>query len=286
MHRAVAVIFLATALIAMLACVLGGVAWPAQQTLALAPAPAEPNGGLPMQASVVEPTRAHVAGAAMPVVVNARALVRDVLPANRPPAVAVDPAAVDLIVRWEVSGEAQYRQRLQHPIWPGGASGITWGIGYDAGHKTKSDISASWSAHGAVERLTGAAGLAGTQARDQLPGFADIVVPWPLAHGVFVSDSLPAYLARARRAFGPPFEGLPPRAQGALVSLVYNRGPSMAGTRNREKRAIRDLCLPAADLACIADELRAMCRIWAGTPAGPGLCRRRHDEARLVGGTT
>ena len=68
------------------------------------------------------------------------------------------------------------------------------------------------------------------------------------------------------------------------MSLVYNRGASMAGPRNAEKRAIRDVCLPAGDTQCVATELRAMCRLWAGTPNGPGLCARREDEARLAEG--
>ena len=36
------------------------------------------------------------------------------------------------------------------------------------------------------------------------------------------------------------FIGLPLDAQGALVSLVFNRGTSMEGDRRAEMRAIRD----------------------------------------------
>ena len=48
----------------------------------------------------------------------------------------VSPAAVAHIVRWEITSPAYYDKRLRWPIWPGGASGVTWCIGYDGGHQT------------------------------------------------------------------------------------------------------------------------------------------------------
>ena len=59
----------------------------------------------------------------------------------------VSPAGVELIVRYEISSPAYYVKRLQQPVWPGAASGITWGIGYDGGYQTASRISADWVAH-------------------------------------------------------------------------------------------------------------------------------------------
>lgn len=46
--------------------------------------------------------------------------------------------------------------------------------------------------------------------------------------------------------------------------------------------AIRDVCVPQRDVDCMAAQLVAQCRLWAGTPNGPGLCNRRKDEARLA----
>jgi GH24 family phage-related lysozyme (muramidase) len=66
------------------------------------------------------------------------------------------------------------------------------------------------------------------------------------------------------------------------VSLVYNRGASMRGMTRTEMRVIRDECLPNRDHICIAHNIRSMCRLWEGTPVGPGLCRRRHAEADLA----
>lgn len=279
MYRVGVGIFLALALIALPGCGERG----------SAPAPTASAGAADASGTAasgsVATARAAIAAAAAPAVVGTREAVQAVIPAPAAPVAAIAPAAVDLIIRWEVSSEAYYRSRLKHPIWPGGASGITWGIGYDGGHQTARDIRAAWAAHAQAGRLAGTSGIAGEPARAALPDYTDIAVPWPMARQVFASDSLPLYRSAARRAFGAPFDALPLGAQGALLSLVYNRWISMAGRRNAEKRAIRDDCLPARDVHCIGAQLRAMCRLWAGTPNGPGLCARREDEARLAEGS-
>jgi len=234
--------------------------------------------------AAIEHAQSTLADVAAPAAVDVREWVQAVVP---PPAQIqppqISPAAVSLIVRWEVGSAAQYTRTLQRPVWPGGASGITWGIGYDGGYQTARDIRAAWADHAQVARLAGTAGILGDRARLALPGYRDIVTPYPLAYTVFVDVSLPAYRDAARTAFGASrFDALPPDAQGALVSLTYNRGPSMVGQRNAEKRAIRDVCLADANVHCVATQLRAMCHLWAGTPNGAGLCHRRQDEAQLA----
>lgn len=222
------------------------------------------------------------------VVAEVQAAVQSIAP-ERPhaPSSQVDPAAVDLIIRWEVTSRARYERALSRPIYPGGASGITWGIGYDGGHQTAPRIRTDWSAHPHVERLASTAGLTGERASAALPAYRDIETPWDMAVQVFADRSVPAYRAHAARAFGPHFEAAPAPVQGALVSVVYNRGPSMIGGSRREMRQIRDACLPAGDAACVAREIRSMCRLWRGTELERGLCARREDEARLAcGGAT
>lgn len=279
MYRAGIRVFLALALIALTALPgCGERGDPLGAALDAAPVSA------PAAADAVDGARAAIAASAAPAVVGAREAVQAVLPSPPAPVAVIAPAAVDLIVRWEVSSEAYYQRRLRRPIWPGGASGITWGVGYDGGHQTARDIRTDWAEHAQADRLAGTSGIAGDPARALLPDYADITVPWPMARTVFTGRSLPVYRTSARRAFGAPFDALAPDAQGALVSLIYNRGASMAGQRNAEKRTIRDVCLPAGDARCVGAELRAMCRLWAGTPNGPGLCARREDEARLAEG--
>ena len=280
MHRPRIRLLLAGALIALLAACNAPVEGQAQVPhVVTTPA----SIAVPVDAAV-DHAQSTIADVVAPTAVEVRAAVQSVVPPPvqvQPP--LVSPAAVALIVRWEVSGEANYIRKLQRPVWPGGASGITWGIGYDGGHQTARDIRAAWGMHADVDRLAETAGLVGDRARAVLPAYRDIVTPYPMAYDVFADTSLPAYRSSTRAAFrAPSFDALPADAQGALVSLIYNRGASMTGSRNAEKRDIRDVCLPTADVRCIATKLRAMCRLWAGTPNGQGLCNRREDEARLA----
>lgn len=189
----------------------------------------------------------------------------------------------DLLVRWEITSQQAYVRRYQSPIWPGGASGITWGVGYDGGHQAAPVILREWAAHSEAPRLSFTSGLVGERARTALPLYRDIVVPWAMAVDVLEAYSIPRYRAAARRAYGRHFDSAPPGVQCALTSETYNRGEAMAGNRRAERRRIRDDCLPAQDAECVARALEASCRVWANdTRNGPGLCARRIDEARVA----
>ena len=39
--------------------------------------------------------------------------------------------AIEMIIKHEVGGRAVYEKRYQKPIWAGGDSGCTIGLGYD-----------------------------------------------------------------------------------------------------------------------------------------------------------
>lgn len=189
----------------------------------------------------------------------------------------------DLLVRWEITSESAYVRRYQSPIWPGGASGITWGVGYDGGHQAAPVILREWAAHAGAPRLSTTSGLIGQPARAALPGYRDIVVPWAMAVDVLEASSIPRYRAAARRAYGRHFDAAPPGVQCALTSETYNRGEAMAGSRRAERREIRDRCLPARDAECVAQQLEASCRVWAADEInGPGLCNRRRSEAAVI----
>lgn len=236
-------------------------------------------------APVVESAQESAAAAVMPVVVALQEAVQVVVPptAGTAPAPDMSPAAVALIVRWEVGSQALYARRYEAPIWPGGASGVTWGIGYDGGHQTKQQIGLDWSALAAATRLQATAGITGAAAQPVVRDLRDVRVPFGLASDVFGVASLPRYHSSARRAFGADgFDALPADARGALVSVVYNRGASMTGSARTEMRAIRDVCLPGADVHCIAGQIRQMCRLWRGTTLEAGLCGRREAEASLT----
>ena len=169
--------------------------------------------------------------------------------------------------------------------WPGGGSGITLGIGYYLGYVTVEQFEQDWGpilSADQMERLKTAIGLKGGAAQMRAPQFADIRITRPQGEEVFKKRTLPLHSGRTEQAF-PGVDQLPPDAQGALVSLVFNRGPAMDGDRRKEMRAVRD-AVAKKDLPEIARQIRAMKRLWEGQGLD-GLLRRRDAEAALVEST-
>lgn len=195
----------------------------------------------------------------------------------------VSDAGVSLIVRFEVISPGYYRRALTRPVWPGGASGATIGIGYDLGHQAPPVICEDWQDHPQVSRLVVASGVRGSRAKAVASSMADVVTVYPIARDVFATKTLPRYWLATKRAY-PGVEGMPQGVIDALVSVTYNRGTSMAGDRGREKRVIRDVCIPAGSAGCVADQIRAMKRLWRGLSIEHGMDRRRNAEADLAGG--
>jgi GH24 family phage-related lysozyme (muramidase) len=194
--------------------------------------------------------------------------------------------AINLILEFEVGGQANYEKNLKNPIWPQGESGITIGIGYDLGYNTQEVFLQDWQGldEALLKRLKESCGLKADKAKDTLDSVKDIVIPWEIAWNVFQNRNIPNYYDRTQKAF-TGLENLPADAQGALVSLVFNRGASMEdkpGKPSREQmRNIRDL-VPKKDLKGIAEQIRAMKDLWKGTSIEKGMARRREAEAVLV----
>jgi len=236
------------------------------------------------------PLQTEIASITVPAVLAVQNAIQSVdLPVATPTPTSIEKdvfaeEATKLIVRWEITGPSMYDKKYQGVIWPGGASGPTWAVGYDGGHQTRRTIGADWIGHSSVDRLQESSGVTGqtAQLRVKRGDWRGITTEYPYALDVFAKSTLPSYKATAQRAFGAGFRDLSPMAQAALTSLVYNRGGQMTGARRAEMRSIRDQCIPSNDVACIARELRAMCRLWEGTPNGIGLCKRRNDEARVA----
>jgi hypothetical protein len=133
--------------------------------------------------------------------------------------------------------------------WPGESSGITLGIGYDIGFATPEQFEEDWSPYltsDQIDRLKTAIGVSGEAAHQRAAEFSDIKVTWDDAVEVFKNRTLPLYSQRTEDAF-PGVDQLPANAQGALVSLVFNRGAGMDGDRRKEIRAVRD-AVAAGDL--------------------------------------
>lgn len=191
-------------------------------------------------------------------------------------------SGIGRIVSHEIGSPAYYEARLQHPIWPGGDSGVTIGIGYDLGYTTAESFQADWSAYLSpvnLDKLATACGKKKTRAKRAIRLLKKISIPYAAALAVFTHTSLPVYAARTCKAF-PGVEQLHPDAQAALLSLVYNRGGSRRGDSRREMQAIHEL-VPGRDYAAIASELKKMKRLWEGKGLD-GLLKRRDEEAAMV----
>jgi GH24 family phage-related lysozyme (muramidase) len=166
--------------------------------------------------------------------------------------------------------------------WPGGDSGITLGIGYDLGYVTVDQFESDWAPYltaDQLKRLKEAVGKRGIAAKNRSGQLQDVKINRKVAETVFIERNLPLYALKTEMTF-PGITELPPDAQGALVSLVFNRGTSMEGDRRTEMRAIRD-AVPGGDLLEIAGQLRSMKRLWINKGLD-GLLRRREEEAKLV----
>lgn len=191
-------------------------------------------------------------------------------------------AAINLIVMEEVSSKAAYEARYQHPEWPGGASGVTIGIGYDCGYSTSATIHADWGDKlpaAMVQHLQDVAGIHGSPAKSYAHALHGVVtVPWDAAMAVFSLRDMPKWENLVAHAL-PNTEKLTPDSFGALVSLAYNRGTSFSNSGDRY-REMRDIKVHMATNAFseVPGDIRAMKRLW---PNMKGLRDRRDHEAAL-----
>lgn len=198
-----------------------------------------------------------------------------------PEPIRLNAAGQKLILDFEVGGGERYYQRyLARPTWPGFVSGVTWGVGYDTGYNSKAVIRQDWEGLQDVERMAATSGLTGQAAKARVASVRDILISWEHALGVFNAVTVTRFYVLTQRTF-PGFDELNDNAQAALVSLVFNRGSSMAGPRREEMRAIRSL-VPKRDYAGIAREIRRMKHLWRGTQIENGMTTRREAEAKLV----
>jgi len=194
----------------------------------------------------------------------------------------ISPRASDMIVRLEVSSQRRYERYYTRPIWPGGQSGVTIGIGYDLRFANENFLLRDWGellSAEMIDTLKSVLGLGRTDARDALPSVQSVEVPWAPALSQFAAF-LPYPTKETEDAF-PNCDDLNDDSFGALVSLVYNRGSSMSpnSERRREMREIRDL-MRNKEFAPIPGKIRQMKRIWTD-PGSRGLVLRRELEAVL-----
>jgi len=216
-------------------------------------------------------------------VTKVESFIAPVLP--KPPAGAsmvVSKKSIDALIMFEVTSKTFYEKRYQSPIWPGGESGVTIGIGYDLAFPSAKQLADTWGpliSATDLQLLQSVRSKSGLNAKAAIPGVKSVKIPFEKAIRVFHLVTLPEYAGKTKRLY-PGVQKLPPDAQGSLISLVYNRGTKTDGDRRKEMKKIIEL-VANGDLAGIAAQLRSMKRLWDPAKAG-GLITRREKEAQMV----
>lgn len=183
---------------------------------------------------------------------------------------------LQFIIDQETGGESEYNK---HPEWPGEASGVTIGIGYDLGYNDPLTVSRDWGQHVDridLARLVAVSGIKGTDAHAKLPFIKDMTIPWSSALDVFKEVTVPKFYLQMLRIY-PQADALEPEQTAALLSLVFNRGASLSGERRVEMAGIKE-ALAKGNIDAIPDLFRDMKRLWPNTL---GLRLRRDREAEL-----
>jgi GH24 family phage-related lysozyme (muramidase) len=186
---------------------------------------------------------------------------------------------IQAIINWETSGEEYYKK---NPIWPGGESGVTIGVGWDLGQTPATETSRAWAPHldaATLALLVSVSGRKGEAAKEVLKHVRHLIISWTSALSVFENVTLPTWYMRTLRIY-PQVVDLPGDCAAALVSLCFNRGTSLSGERRREMSNIQAL-LRTGNLKEIPKQLREMKRLW---PTVEGLRNRRMQEADLFEG--
>lgn len=214
-----------------------------------------------------------------PDILNSKAATPRVRPSTR----KIAPEAVRMIVLFEVTSQQRYEAKYQQPVWPGGASGVTIGIGCDLGYYLRKWLDQDWTGFldaANLNMLEPACGKKGADAKRLIPQLRSVVLPWQPAIEQFETRLLPLYIGLTLQAVGFA-EQLSDKSLGALVSLVYNRGPSFnkSGDRYKEMRAIK-AALISGNYRAIPDQITAMKSLW-DIKKFPGLHIRRDMEAAL-----
>ena len=190
--------------------------------------------------------------------------------------------AIDLIIQHEVGGRAVYEKRYQKPIWAGGDSGCTIGLGYDLGYVKEAQLFSDWQGLNlnflnALKRFCGVKGeVVKTMMRGEV---LNVIIPYNIAYEVFVKKSIPKYYALTKKIY-PQLDELNEDTRGALVSMVYNRGAKIDGESRKEMKAIVDL-VAKKDYEGIAEQIERSKRLWEHKGMD-GLVIRREAEADLI----
>jgi hypothetical protein len=196
--------------------------------------------------------------------------------------------SVDVIIYFEVGARSYYDKAFAKPMvpaWRTTASGVTIGIGADLGYMSHAQIQKAFGEilnDRDIKLLQSVSGMKGKNAYyNGLPKVKNnIYIGWDDAYKVFINYTLPSFTKQAADAFNLAPNRLHPHSNGALTSLVYNRGGSLANTDSRrEMRQIKyNISVNREDK--VPSDITSMKRLWSYSKLR-GLHKRRDAEADL-----
>jgi len=202
-------------------------------------------------------------------------------------AIPISQKSVDLICYYEIGGGQRefekYYSRPEVPAWRTTSSGVTVLIGYDVGQYSKERIYNDLNGlikDEDIKLLQSVAGMKGSNAYyNGLPKVKyKLKFTWDEALNVFKKRTLPSFTKDTANAFALSYDRLHPHSNGALTSIVYNRGSSMSGDSRKEMRWIKyNISVNKEDR--VPSDIKSMKRLWG--PSLKGLWLRRDAEAKL-----
>jgi len=167
---------------------------------------------------------------------------------------------------------------------PDETSGITIAYGYDLGQQTAEtvdkELTGLYTAN-EIETLKTALGKKGEAARNHLPLVSSIAIS--KENALKLAVIMKKRYAQQVIDIYPKTINLHPDCQGALLSLVINRGKALAH-RDPENTSRLEMKQIQTDLKnnkthLIPSRLRSMKRLWENNPAQRGVANRRENEA-------
>jgi GH24 family phage-related lysozyme (muramidase) len=174
------------------------------------------------------------------------------------------------------------------PYVPGGhtESGISVGYGYDLGCQNAATVQkelAELYSVDQINRLAAVTGKKGDAARAALPGVVDIRISPENAMRLALITS--GRYAEKTVGIYPQVMKFHPHCQGALLSLVINRGASLGASDTDSEDSRREMREIQEDFIRntpenIPGRLESMKRLWQHSGQA-GLLKRRDGEAKL-----
>jgi GH24 family phage-related lysozyme (muramidase) len=196
--------------------------------------------------------------------------------------------SLDTIIYYEVGGREYYNKYYTKPMvpaWKTTQSGVTVAFGFDVGYNTKDQIRKALegiASESEILALQSVSGLKGRSAYyNGLPKVKNSVhFSYEESEQIFKRDSLPRFTKQTADAFSLSKDRLHPHSNGALTSLVFNRGPSLSSSDSRKEMRWIKYNISTGNEHRVPSDIKSMKRLWSYSSL-KGLHLRRDAEAKL-----